>query len=235
MRGKAGDDGVLELLLAVWAGEAREPGGGDQRAPRSGFVGVLVGPAHVEGLLGFEAGPGGDVLEHAGLRVVGLRRRVGGGTEPKRLAELGYLSARKEPGKTRERTVYTLTDKGLDALRAYAETAVTFTPVKSDPLLRLMICDLVGEDVTRRSMATLRDDLADIRERLADAEQSARRLPHREKNLLIVIRFLHRLLDLHDDLVDEVQRELAATAADGSSQPAEEARATAGTPRGAAP
>ena len=34
--------------------------------------------------------------------------------EPKRLARLGYLEARKEPGKTRERTVYTLTDKGLD-------------------------------------------------------------------------------------------------------------------------
>src|SRR5215210_1912779 len=41
-------------------------------------------------------------------------------TEPKRLAKLGYLTARKEPGKTRERTVYTLTDKGLDALREYA-------------------------------------------------------------------------------------------------------------------
>ena len=27
-------------------------------------------------------------------------------TEPKRLAQLGYLSARKEPGKTRERTIY---------------------------------------------------------------------------------------------------------------------------------
>ena len=42
--------------------------------------------------------------------------------EPKRLAKLGYLDARKEPGKTRERTVYTLTDKGLEALRDYART-----------------------------------------------------------------------------------------------------------------
>src|SRR3989442_9061403 len=50
--------------------------------------------------------------------------------EPKRLAKLGYLEARKEPGKTRERTVYTLTDKGLDALAAYAETPVHFTAVK---------------------------------------------------------------------------------------------------------
>ena len=74
-------------------------------------------------------------------------------TEPKRLAALGYLDARKEPGKTRERTVYTLTDKGLEALREYARTPVSFTPLKSEPLLRLLICDLVGEAVTRESMA----------------------------------------------------------------------------------
>ena len=85
--------------------------------------------------------------------------------EPKRLAELGYLDARKEPGKTRERTVYTLTDKGLDALLDYARTPVAFTPFKSDALLRLLICDLVGEEITRESMATLRDDIADLRKR----------------------------------------------------------------------
>src|SRR5215510_10992227 len=66
--------------------------------------------------------------------------------EPKRLARLGYLDARKEPGKTRERTVYTLTDKGRDALAEYARTPVAVTPLKSDPLLRLLICDLVGEE-----------------------------------------------------------------------------------------
>jgi DNA-binding PadR family transcriptional regulator len=130
-------------------------------------------------------------------------------TEPKRLAKLGYLRARKEPGRTRERTVYSLTDKGLDALREYAETAVAFIPVKSDALLRLLICDLVGEDVTRRSMATLRDDIADIHARLDDAEESAHRLPHREKYLLIVIGFLRRLVDLHEELVDEVERDLS--------------------------
>src|SRR5438477_8078552 len=67
-------------------------------------------------------------------------------TEPKRLADLGYLSAHKEPGKTRQRTVYTLTEKGLGALRGYARTPVTFTPLKSDALLRLLICDLAGEE-----------------------------------------------------------------------------------------
>jgi len=47
--------------------------------------------------------------------------------EPKRLARLGYLEARKAPGRTRERTVYTLTDKGRDAIRAYARTPARFT------------------------------------------------------------------------------------------------------------
>src|SRR5215813_7428278 len=87
--------------------------------------------------------------------------------EPKRLAKLGYLDTRREPGKTRERTVYTLSERGLAALREYASTAVRFTPLKSDPLLRLLICDLVGEPVTRASMATLREDVAELMERLA--------------------------------------------------------------------
>src|SRR3954452_2783713 len=71
--------------------------------------------------------------------------------EPKRLAKLGYLEARSEPGRTRARTVYALTDQGLEALKEFAETPVGMTPVKSEALLRLLIADLVGEAVTRRS------------------------------------------------------------------------------------
>ena len=129
--------------------------------------------------------------------------------EPKRLAKLGYLEARKEPGKTRERTVYTLTDKGLEALREYARTPVTFTPLKSDPLLRMLIADLVGEEPTRESIATLRADIADLQARIDDTDASAHELPHREKYLLLVNGFLRRLLELHLEWVDEVERELA--------------------------
>jgi DNA-binding PadR family transcriptional regulator len=130
--------------------------------------------------------------------------------EPKRLAKLGYLDARKEPGKTRERTVYTLAEKGMEALREYARTPVRFTPVKSDPLLRLLICDLVGEPVTRASMLTLRDDIADLMERLDDSEASARELPHRSKYLLLAVDFLRELLELHLKLVADVEHELDA-------------------------
>jgi DNA-binding PadR family transcriptional regulator len=142
--------------------------------------------------------------------------------EPKRLAALGYLAARKAPGRTRERTVYTLTDKGLQALRDWARTPVEFTPVKSEALGRMLIADLVGEKVTREGIATLRQDIVDISARLDDAEESAATLPHREKYLRLVIRFLRDLLELHLDWIDEVERELSPAA--GSARPSRAAR-----------
>jgi DNA-binding PadR family transcriptional regulator len=130
--------------------------------------------------------------------------------EPKRLARLGYLDARKEPGKTRERTVYTLTEKGRAALRAWAATPVTFTPVKSEMLTRMLLCDLVGEQATREGISSLRADIADLLERMDENEASAALLPHREKYLLLTIGYLRRLLALHLEWIDEVERELAA-------------------------
>ena len=130
--------------------------------------------------------------------------------EPKRLAKLGYLEARREPGRTRDRTVYTLTDKGLEALSEYASTPVRLTPLKSDPLLRLLICDLVGETVTRASLLTLREDIAELIDRLEDGKATAQSLPHRRKYLLLVNEFLRRYLELHLELVDQVERDFAA-------------------------
>ena len=37
--------------------------------------------------------------------------------DPKRLERLGRLRSTKQPGRTRERTHYTLTERGLTALR----------------------------------------------------------------------------------------------------------------------
>lgn len=128
--------------------------------------------------------------------------------EPKRLAQLGYLEAQKEPGKTRERTIYTLTDKGLEALRAWARTPVEFTPMKSEALTRMLIADLVGEAPTRVSIAALREDLAVLEERLDEAEASAEGLPHRRKYLLLANGLMRSILDAHSDWVDEVEREL---------------------------
>jgi DNA-binding PadR family transcriptional regulator len=129
-------------------------------------------------------------------------------TEPKRLARLGYLDARKEPGKTRERTFYTLTDKGLEALRAWAQTPVHLTPIKSEVLVRLLIADLVGERVTRESITTLREDIADLAARVEQTEAGTSSLPHRRKYLRLVTGFLRDVLDLHLELVEDVEQQL---------------------------
>lgn len=140
-------------------------------------------------------------------------------TEPKRLAQLGYLEARKEPGRTRERTVYTLTDKARRALDAYAATPAVVLPLKSDALLRLLLCDLVGEAVTRESLAALREDVAALEQRVADSEQAASALPHRARYLLIVTQFLRDYLELHLELVERVERELDAPSTTSARTP----------------
>ena len=82
------------------------------------------------------------------------------------------------------------------------------TPLKSEVLMRLLLTDLVGEEVTRESIATLREDIADLIGRLDESAAAAGALPHREKYLTIVNGFLRRFVDLHAELVDEVEREL---------------------------
>lgn len=168
------------------------------------------------GLVGREGAGAHDLLRMAQRgRILDWAGQSQYYVEPKRLARLGYLEAHREPGKTRDRTVYSLTEKGLHALREYARTPVTFTPVKSDPLLRLLIADLVGERVTRESMATLREDIADLQERVNEVEARSQDIPHRRKYMLLVTGFLRELLDLHLRLVDQVERELAD---DGSAR-----------------
>src|SRR5690242_18283338 len=82
--------------------------------------------------------------------------------EPKRLAALGYLEARKEPGRTRERTVYRLTDRGLEALREWAGSALSFPRLQHEALVMLLAGDLVDDASLRESLASLREDIADL-------------------------------------------------------------------------
>src|ERR671923_81793 len=105
--------------------------------------------------------------------------------ETKRLAGLGYLNAEKLPGKTRERTHYTLTEKARAALREWAEEPCSFTGIESEAIIRVLATDLVGEERTRESVAALRSVIAQLRGFLDEAEESAKGLPHREKYLLL--------------------------------------------------
>ena|SRR5215207_489939 len=80
--------------------------------------------------------------------------------EPKRLARLGYLEAQRQPGKTRERTHYTLTPAGLEALREWMEEPTGFSRFYLEPAIRLLAADLVGDDRVLASLQALRTEAA---------------------------------------------------------------------------
>ncbi len=128
--------------------------------------------------------------------------------EPKRLEKLGYLSSRKEPGRTHERTHYTLTERGVDALREWARQPVRFPRVLHEGVVRLLAADLVGEAPVRESIGALRQELDELDTALDDAEAVAATLPHREKYLRINHRLARRLVAAHRDWIAEVEHEL---------------------------
>lgn len=128
--------------------------------------------------------------------------------EPKRLEALGHLSSRKEPGRTRPRTHYTLTDKGRRALAEWMREPARFPRIQHEAVVRLLAADLVGEDAVLDSLRALREEIADLSARLDAAEAIAATIPGRERYLLLNHRLARRLVQAHIDWLDEVEREL---------------------------
>ena len=135
--------------------------------------------------------------------------------EPKCLARLGYLHSRKEPGRTRKRTHYTLTERGREALRKWMREPARFSRIQMEPAWRLLAADLVGERAVLESLRGLRDEVADLLARLDVAEAMAHVIPHRERYLLLNHRLARRVVEVHADWLDQVERELASGRADG--------------------
>ena len=126
---------------------------------------------------------------------------------PKRLQALGYLSSRKEPGRTRPRTHYTLTDEGRDALVEWMHEPARFPRIQHEAITRLLAADLVGEQAVLDSLRALREEIADISARLDAAEAVASTIPSRKRYLLLN-HGLDRIVQAHIDWLDEVEREL---------------------------
>jgi DNA-binding PadR family transcriptional regulator len=133
--------------------------------------------------------------------------------EPKRLAKLGYLTAVTGPGRTRQRTHYRLTDRGREALRAWAREPTPFPRIQSEAVVRLLAGDIVADDATlAASLSALRRELDEIESGLDEAEATAETLPHRERYLRLVHRLGRGLVQTHRDWLDEVERELTSPA-----------------------
>lgn len=128
--------------------------------------------------------------------------------EPKRLAGLGYLEAQKAPGRTRDRTVYTLTDRGEEALRTWLAEPSGFPRIQSEAIVRLLAGDLGDEAALRASLVAMRLELDELDDLLAASRARAAELPHRERYLRLIGSLGQRLVDAHREWLDEVEAEL---------------------------
>jgi DNA-binding PadR family transcriptional regulator len=128
--------------------------------------------------------------------------------EPKRLEALGYLTSSKEPGRTRPRTHYTLTDAGRRALAEWMDEPARFPRMQHEAVCRLMAADVVGEEAVVNSLRALRDEIAEISARLDAGEAIAAGIPHRETYLRLNHRLGRRIVEAHSDWLDEIEQEL---------------------------
>ena len=128
--------------------------------------------------------------------------------EPKRLERLGYLTSREEAGRTRARRVYALTPAGDAALREWVARPTPFPRIQSEPAVRLMAGDFGDPTALRESLGAMRSEIAALRAAAAESEARAGEIPHRADNLRLVHSLGRRVLDAHEDWLDQVDREL---------------------------
>jgi DNA-binding PadR family transcriptional regulator len=129
-------------------------------------------------------------------------------SEPKRLERLGYLTSTKQPGKTRPRTHYMLTDKGLEALGDFLAQPAPFPRIQNEAALRLLAADLTDDRKTIASLRGLLAELDELEAELADVEQVTERIPHRARYLALSHRLPRKLLAAHREWANEVIEEL---------------------------
>jgi DNA-binding PadR family transcriptional regulator len=129
--------------------------------------------------------------------------------EPKRLEELGYVSSEKRPGKTRERSFYTLTPKGREALRAWLAEPPAMPRIQNEAVVKLLAGDILGDDDRLvETLLTLRGDIEAQQAKLDEALTRLDALPHRRSYLLLINQLGRRLLQVQRDWLDDVEREL---------------------------
>lgn len=131
-------------------------------------------------------------------------------SEPKRLASLGLLEGRREPGQTHQRTWYTLTDSGRRAVAEWLAQPSSFIRIQNEPAARLNAADLADDesDVVQ-SLQAIRPEIESQLAWLDRAEEIAKSLPHRERYLRLNHRLSRRILVAFLEWLDEVEEELA--------------------------
>ncbi len=129
--------------------------------------------------------------------------------EPKRLARLGWVTASTEPGKTRPRRVYRITDAGREALREWAREPAPYAEIKDQAHVRLLAGDILDDADIVASITAMRPQLDDVEALLIESEHSAHALPHRKRYLMLAQSLGRHLVDAYRVWIDEVEHELS--------------------------
>ena len=140
--------------------------------------------------------------------------------EPKRLAALGLLHAEKAPGRTRERTHYTLTDRGRDRLRTWAVTPAALPRMQHEPVIRLLAADLVDPAAVADGLSAMEREIESATAGLTAAEERLdERFPYRAALLRTNHRYARRLLGLQREWLEEAKDVLAGAQAGREPRP----------------
>ncbi len=128
--------------------------------------------------------------------------------EPRRLAALGFLQARTEPGRTRPRTHYELTDAGREALTAWLAEPAAMPRVQNEPIVKLLAADFSDDATIAASLSGLRDGIQRAYRELDEMERRALQLPHRTRYLRMINDYARRSLDAQSEWLEAVHEEL---------------------------
>ncbi len=128
--------------------------------------------------------------------------------EPKRLQRLGYLTVREEPGRTRPRKVYSLTDLGRRAVADWMSQPAALPRLQHEAAVRVMCADLAGTQQVLDSLRGMRPEIERVLADVTAMEQRAEALPHRRENLALNNWFGRRWCELLLAWLNEAERVL---------------------------
>jgi DNA-binding PadR family transcriptional regulator len=133
--------------------------------------------------------------------------------EPKKLVEHGLATAQQELVGERTRTVYTITDDGRDALRAWMATEAQPPALEAEALLRLLFADHGTLDDARATLDKLAGDAAETYEQVREINtgylDGQHPFPERVHLSVLFATFQLELCDLIVRWVDFAEAEIA--------------------------
>ena len=150
--------------------------------------------------------------------------------EPRRLATLGLLQARTEPGRTRPRTHYELTDAGREALTAWLAEPAAMPRVQNEGVVKLLAADFSDDATIVASLAGVRAGIQRAYQDLQEMERRALEIPHRTRYLRLIDDYARRSLDAQREWLDAVAGGARAATVGPTAPPSRCANRTRGTP-----